>query len=114
MDEIQKKIGEHWDEMSIKESINRRRWWKSPTVIRHINHRVCGKYLDGRNAGQLDLLRKEYGTIDSALSIGCGFADKEIKLLEMGLVNHFSCYEFQRYVSKREKKLLRPKDFLKK
>lgn len=95
MDEIQKKIGQHWDEMSKKKKSDRRRWWKSPTIIRHINYKVCGRYLDGYNAGQIELLKEKakYIPIDSALSIGCGFADKEMELLELGLVNHFSCYE---------------------
>lgn len=89
-----KKVGKFWDgELTSKAS--RMHWWKSPIIIRHYNHTVCGEYLDGWNAGPLSLLGKfSKGRIfERALSIGCGTATKELDLLQKNFVKHFTCFE---------------------
>lgn len=96
-DDIKKRIREHWDDISQKESrtskIYRTRWWMSPTIIRHINQTICGEPLDGWNAGALKMLRQYAGKLDIALSVGCGEAVKEMALLENNFIKKFICFE---------------------
>lgn len=86
------KAKEYWDNYHEEE---RTRWWHSPEIIRHFNKNICGKPLDGWNAGGFELL-KEYlhgRKIEKAISIGCGSAWKEIDLVKSGLVSSILCYD---------------------
>lgn len=94
LNETQTKIGKFWD---VKKNEDARiRWWNSPHIIRYYNYRVCGRYLDGWNAGPIDILKKSAGEnkkFERALSIGCGNGKKEIELIKQGIVKKFICYE---------------------
>lgn len=98
MDSKEIEIGRYWDKQQ-KEKVQkagcRLRWWDSPHIIRHYNYRACGKYLDGWNAGPLQILNciKNDACLQSAISIGCGTGTKEMMLIEQGIVKKFICYE---------------------
>lgn len=111
MNDMQKKIGAYWDRQSTKKSEGRYRWWLSPTIIRHINYKICGEYLDGFNAGALKLLKeKQKGRVlESAISVGCGNGRQEMELLEQGLVKHISCYELSEICIEKGKRIAQEK-----
>ncbi|HWA73965.1 MAG TPA: phytanoyl-CoA dioxygenase family protein [Polyangiaceae bacterium] len=73
----------------------RTRWWQSPLICRHINRKICGKELDGTDGGDVDLLRQlsQGRSYARAVSVGCGNAYHQLRLLESGLVKSFVLYE---------------------
>lgn len=88
-------IEKHWND-SAKIQNDRKfrlRWWESPTIIRHVNHTICGEYIDGWNAGAVRLLQNRRGEYKTAISIGCGEGTKEMMMLESNLVQKFVCFE---------------------
>lgn len=90
----EKAIGKYWDKQI--DLCVRSRWWDSSSIIRHYNHRICGEYLEGWNAGPVRVLKTISGsarTFDCAVSIGCGTGTKEMFFLEQGIVKKFICYE---------------------
>lgn len=107
MEEIVKAVIEkHWNDAAKIQNNKkfRLRWWESPTIIRHVNHTICGEYIDGWNAGAIRLLRHKMGGYKTAISIGCGEGTKEMMLLERNLVQKFACFELakERIIKGRE------------
>lgn len=94
------KAKEYWDNYHEEE---RTRWWHSPEIIRHFNKNICGKPLDGWNAGGFELLKGYlHGKkIEKAISIGCGSAWKEIELIKSGLVSSILCYDLSENMIKK-------------
>ncbi|MEQ8925661.1 MAG: methyltransferase domain-containing protein [Fulvivirga sp.] len=86
--EIDKQIGDYWS----KKKTSRNRWWFDPRIIQYINYLVCGERLNGRSEGIISKLRK-IGPFEKGISVGCGVASKELRLLRKGIVNHFDLYE---------------------
>lgn len=90
-----RKEAEYWS--NYREDSHRTRWWQSPTVIRHYNKTICGKELDGWNSGPIQLLSEKNlipdGGFKRAISIGCGSAQKEIRLIKEGVVKYFTCVD---------------------
>lgn len=93
-DGIFKQVGEFWNKQK-EQGVNRIRWWQSPHIIEHYNFRVCGKYLPGWNAGPIELLKQKSNNrvFKKAISVGCGTGEKEMDLIEKGIVENFICYE---------------------
>ncbi len=87
-----------WDANTHKPPPPRSRWWMSPTIVRHINRIVCGEDIDGVSAGFHRMLKQHLptGMARKAVSVGCGTAQKEISLVEMGLVDSFHLYEISK------------------
>jgi len=82
----------HW---STSKTAPRTRWWMHPTILRHINTLVCGNPVDGPWAG-LERRMQRLVNGDSfarGVSIGCGSASKELRLLQEGIVGHFDLFE---------------------
>ena len=84
-------IGNVWDKRVYDKA--RDSWWDSEQLISHINYLICGEELKGWNAGAIKKLRKIRGTYEKAISIGCGTGNKEMQLLEQGIVERFICFE---------------------
>ena len=84
----------HWDALNDwrYRMPPRSRWNESPEIVRDQNFRICGKYLDGENAGLAEFF-KEVSKIDRPLakgvSVGCGTGAKEMRLIQAGIVDHF-------------------------
>ncbi|HAS87900.1 MAG TPA: hypothetical protein DCS48_01115 [Desulfovibrio sp.] len=93
--QIDKAIGQHWDEHRAQVTHQRDRWWKSPRIIGHINKMICGENLTGVSEGPIKLIKEilDGESFDEALSIGCGGAHKELEFVKQGLVDHFYLYE---------------------
>lgn len=86
-----KQVGEAWNKKNNIQG--RKAWWNSEQIIRHINYLVCGEKIDGWNAGAIRCLKAIRSKYVVALSIGCGTANKEMQLLEQGIVDKFVCFE---------------------
>lgn len=84
-------IGNVWDKRVYEKA--RSSWWDSEQLIRHMNYLICGEELQGWNAGAIKQLRKIRYTYETAVSIGCGIGNKEMQLLEQGVVDKFICFE---------------------
>jgi SAM-dependent methyltransferase len=82
----------HW---STAKTIPRTRWWMHPAILRHINALVCGRPVDGPWAGLEQRMRElsPQGSFARGVSIGCGSASKELRLLRQGIVHHFDLFE---------------------
>lgn len=90
---ILEKAAKHWSEH--KTDPKRLRWWQSPAICRHINMRFSGVAAEGTHGGDIELLRKisEGVKFESGVSVGCGNGFHELKLLEAGIVEHFTLFE---------------------
>lgn len=97
------KAREYWNNYSEKE---RTRWWHSEKIIRHFNNTVCGKPLNGWNAGGFELLRERLQgkMLEKAISIGCGSAWKEIELVKSGIVSKLICCDISDIMIEKAKK----------
>ena len=95
-DEIIKRIAKHWDQVASKPGLTRTRWWNSDQVNQHINRLISGHNSSGFGDGLLKLVQKKaQGRIfESGISVGCGLASKELRILQTGLVKSFDLYEF--------------------
>ncbi len=84
-------VGDAWN---CKNNVElRSSWWNSEQIIRHMNYIICGEKLEGWNAGAIKQLKKICGKYERAVSIGCGMGNKEMQLLEQGVVDEFICFE---------------------
>lgn len=108
-----KRVGRHWTRQASDPDQEKRlsKWWANPKVVSHINKRVCGAPIAGLSAGFNRALAQRISgrTIRRAVSIGCGNASKEIRLLEQDLVAHFEVYELSRFRFKQGKAIAKKK-----
>lgn len=99
MSTLREKIGRHWSStiQQQKGSSLKIRWWQSRYVVRHVNHLVCGEYLDGLSQGLVKRVSEAAGDrlpFKKAVSVGCGTGQKEMALIEQGIAESFDLYEF--------------------
>lgn len=93
----------HW---STPPQPGKRRWWQSPTVLRHLNRVVCGEPIDGAWAGLSARLRQRRPQgWDRGISVACGEGVKEMLLIQAGLVRHFDLFEISQTRVERGKAL---------
>lgn len=93
-----RRIGDYWSKDAPRPASTglRLRWWQSPTIVRHINLRVCGLPVDGVSQGLIEVAKKSLGhraPLTSGISVGCGNAKKELTLIQQGIVSHFDLFE---------------------
>lgn len=94
---------EHWSRPSQP---GKTRWWKSPTILRHINRIVCGRAIDGPWQGLVERMGKLAPSgFSRGISIGCGEGFKEIQLLKAGIVRQFDLFEISQARVERGRKL---------
>ncbi|MCL1916112.1 MAG: class I SAM-dependent methyltransferase [Desulfovibrionaceae bacterium] len=71
-------------------------WWSEPAIANYLAKLICGEACD-RVADLPVLGIKKYCARDipfeRAISVGCGAGNKEISLLQNGLVKHFTLYD---------------------
>jgi len=93
MDEQTKRAAEYWSAPPSRPT--RTRWWESRTIVQHINRVICGYPVEGTDGGDIQLIRQmSVGTpLAVGVSIGCGNAYHELKMLESGVVDRFVLYE---------------------
>ena len=91
---LQQEIGSHWSAKSTK-SKGKSRFWQSPTIIKHINKRVCGTSVKGRHQGLTELVKNRFPgrVFKHGVSVGCGAGSKEMSLIQQGLVEKFDLFE---------------------
>lgn len=91
---LKKHIGRHWSRVSKKQATRgnlKLRWWQSPTVHRYISRLLNKKTSIG--GGIQKAVRRGLLPCQRAISVGCGTGQKEIDLLNKGLVQEFHLYE---------------------
>lgn len=88
-----KKAAAYWSDPPLR--LTRTRWWESRTIVQHINRVICGAPIDGTDGGDIHLIRQMSAgtTLTLGVSVGCGNAYHELKMLEAGLVERFVLYE---------------------
>ncbi len=91
------KGGEYWSQRTEKAPAvaNSGRWDASKRITSHQNQKICGRDLPGKGKGFVQRLQDIFRTrpAQRGVSIGCGNGAKEMHLLEIGLVQHFSLFE---------------------
>ncbi len=91
------KIGRHWSKVSKTGRLKRTNWWDSNLIKRHVNRIVSGidnliNLSDGINNV---LIKKLNGRIlENGVSVGCGDGHKEMRLIKLDIVKHFTLFEF--------------------
>lgn len=93
------KTGLYWTRNAKSRPPSRIRWWESPTIIRHVNHKICGERSDVSGAATASLIRQRFPgrTFKLAISVGCGNGAKELLLVENGLVEEFHLFELSKF-----------------
>ncbi|MEZ0472965.1 class I SAM-dependent methyltransferase [Luteimonas salinilitoris] len=86
----QEHIGQKW---AAKKTPVRPRWWASDRIKQHINAKA-GVSSPSMHAGFNHLLGSLGQRFKKGISVACGPARKEMRLLRAGIVSHFECYEF--------------------
>jgi SAM-dependent methyltransferase len=83
----------HWSRQNTGPS--RTRWWESHLIVSHINRNYCGRAVRGTDGGDIELLRRTAGgrQFQRGVSVGCGGAYHEIRLIESGVVAAFDLFE---------------------
>ncbi|QHT69594.1 class I SAM-dependent methyltransferase [Rhodocytophaga rosea] len=97
MDElIKNKINDFWSKKAIKTPNGQWvRWWQSPHIIRTINKKVSGVACNGFSQGLINLAKEHSKgrTYKRGISVGCGSGNKEMNLIQQGLLEEFTLYE---------------------
>lgn len=91
-----KKIGDYWSTQTRLASPLRTRWWQIPDCLQHINKVVAGVPVAGFSQGLTNLaieIAADLAPFKRGISIGCGTGEKEMKLLQSGLVEEFDLFE---------------------
>jgi len=91
-----KKVGNHWNAMySSAKKKELKAWWDSEFTVRHINRLVfdIDSPILSEGLNQLLIKRLDGRRLKTGISVGCGLATKEIRLLELGIVEKFILFE---------------------
>ena len=94
--QIQKKIDEKWSKHANSSHKLKLRWWDSPFILRHINHLICGEYVDDRSQGLMNVIKKIMPSplpLEKGIAVGCGTGKKEFKFIKDNIVKYFDLYE---------------------
>lgn len=83
-----KAAAKHWDQQLGSEA---RRFWQFPTCIRHINR--CMGVDSPVWGGAIHHMLAKRPKAKTAISVGCGVGIKELRLIQLGLVEHFDLFE---------------------
>lgn len=90
----QRQVGSYWSGREHKANPVRH-FWTSPTIVRHINRRVCGVPVNGMSQGLTERLKQHFPNkrFKRGISVGCGEGIKEAKLIKQGIVETFDLFE---------------------
>ena len=93
--EILAKAAEHWNQVTTggpRPGV--KNWWQSPQIWRHINGLVGLPDDAGQHTGFARIIERTSGRLlRRGVSVGCGTGAKEMRLIRMGIVEHFDLYE---------------------
>ena len=82
-------------------------WWENPQVAAYLGDLVCGEACSGTAELAERGIRAHCGDalpFETAISVGCGSAYKEVLLLERGVVRHFTLYDISKVALARARK----------
>ena len=107
-----KKVGDYWSGVTRSNAAKAggiKRWWQSDVVVGLINERVCGERIPGQSAGMvrrfLSLLRENGQRLRRGVSVGGGAGQKEMLLLDQGVVDRMVIYELSKERIRRGREL---------
>lgn len=89
-------IGDYWSTQYSKTNTLTTRWWECDYIVERINRRVCGESLPGMSSGLHRVAAERFADrlpFARGVSIGCGTGSKERKVIQSGLVQHFTLFE---------------------
>jgi len=97
MSHLQKNIGEIWSSRYAKKDASKLRihWGQSKKVINHITKLISCEHKDSISTAIQSKIRSISNNTfyHNAISVGCGKGNKEMDLIESGIVEHFDLYE---------------------
>ncbi len=88
-------IGKHWSKITRK-SKDRKRWWDSAFILKHINQVVGDEESPEFSQGLIKIIKEKYRKslpFKKAISVGGGEGTKEMNLIHQGIVDSFDLYE---------------------
>ncbi len=90
-DAEQATVADFWS----KRKVTSGNWWGNTVTRRHINMRVAGDSSGVAGGGFLKLGREFVGDkpLSLGVSVGCGRGQKEMQLIEAGIVERMICYD---------------------
>lgn len=89
-------IGGYWSTQYSQTSTLTTRWWECDYIVKRINRNVCGEALPGMSAGLHRVASERFADrlpFGRGVSIGCGTGSKERRVIQSGLVEHFTLFE---------------------
>ncbi len=88
----------HWTSVSGRKRPSRLRWWESQLIVQHVNEKICGQPVAELGAASPILIKQRFPgrTFPRAVSIGCGTGEKEMFLIQAGLVEEFHLFELSK------------------
>jgi ubiquinone/menaquinone biosynthesis C-methylase UbiE len=92
MNTYSKHVGETWNRKVPNPGKPRTNWWNIPRFCGYFNEKICGDPLPGVSNG-VETRLKALGPFQRAVSVGCGLATKEERLLRRGIAKHFELYD---------------------
>ncbi len=113
-DPTKQRISEHWAQRTEGAKPSRINWWESEMVRQHINRLVSGSTSAAPGRGLLERAKQLSGGRRYLLgvSVGCGIASKELRLMELGLVERFVLFELSEARIERGKEMAQKKGLL--
>lgn len=87
-------------------------FWEFPLINRHINKKICGISSSKFGRGTVQLLENinKGKAYKNAVSVGCGAGQKEIELIELGVVEKFTLIDIAEYPLEKAKALAKTKN----
>ena len=94
-DRTARRIADHWDRRTKEKAPDRTKWWQSRAVRRHINRMISGQEFEGTGEGLVHVLKErlEGRVLRRGVSVGCGFGNKEMRFVRLGMVEQFDLFE---------------------
>lgn len=113
-DSTKQRISEHWAQRTEAPKPSRINWWESKMVRQHINTLVSGSKSETTGQGLIDRVKKltDRKPFELGVSVGCGIATKELRLMEQGVVNRFILFELSDTRIEKAKELAEKKGLL--
>lgn len=94
-DQTKQQIATHWNSRTETIKPDRINWWQSPMVRQHVNRLISNSHSDKLGQGLVDIVKKRINGVpfEVGVSVGCGIGNKEMRLMEQGVVKRFILFD---------------------
>lgn len=97
MDTMQQYVGDVWSSRYTQKNdcCERIHWGHSKKIVQHVTQLICKEPKDTISSAIQCVIKNNCQNIpfNRAISVGCGIGNKEMTLIENGIVHHFDLYE---------------------